>query len=770
MAHFAKLRNDLISTASEEDGQTVHTVKDPITGNFFRLRDPEFWLINRLNGERSPDEVAAQFVEKFELNITGEQVMQFVNHLESLYFLEGTRSEQEISRAVRKSFQHKSLLGKILFYKIKAYKPGRSLEFLHKIYRPFHNWFTFVTATIFTLFGLSLVLSNSDQFFGAASVSFFSLESLPVIVVSLFLIIIIHEYAHAVTCRYYGGEVREVGFLLMYLQPCFYCDVSDAWLFEKKSQRLAVSLAGPLVQLLMTAMAAVVWRVVVPGTFISDVARVTITVSLVTYLFNFNPLIKLDGYYILSDWLEIPNLRSKSFSYFGNIAKRKLLGWPIDQVKPPQRQQRALITYALLALTYTSILIGFILFLLGRWLIGSFGAFGLLLLLVLVGAIIKPKLKSSATGIVTHFKYMKKLLKQPLRLAIHISIVVVVIASTMLVQVPNRVSGEVIVRPVAEFQISMNEFGLIESNFRQGGIKPDDKISIMQMNSSEMGTLDFVPLVRDGETVKKNDTLAILVSNQITQAISSAGAELKRLRGKLTLLGTPPKIEEIREAQARAEAASVAYNQKLNDYERAEGLAAKELISKREIDDARSALNLAQADWTSEKSRVELLKAPPRPEEEAVIEQEIEKQQARLEFLRSQGDAQIIASPFDGIVSRHKSDRTILSVIDHATIELLIPVSDFDISKVKIGQDVTVKVRSYPDKMFTGKVIRIPEAANETNGQYYFEVSALFENNDALLHDGMSGYAKIETGESSVLGLLYDRTLSRVRVEFWSLW
>ena len=98
MADYAKLRSDLVSSSTVIEGATVHNVKDPVTGSYFRLREPEYWLIHQLDGETSCGEIAARFVGKFGLDITAGAVKQFVATLEKLFFLEGSRSEQAVSR------------------------------------------------------------------------------------------------------------------------------------------------------------------------------------------------------------------------------------------------------------------------------------------------------------------------------------------------------------------------------------------------------------------------------------------------------------------------------------------------------------------------------------------------------------------------------------------------------------------------------------------------------------------------------------------------
>src|SRR5262249_25708288 len=112
----------------------------------------------------------------------------------------------------------------------------------------------------------------------------------------------LHEFAHGLTCKHHGGEVHEVGFLFLFLMPCFYCNVSDAWLFREKSKRLWVTLAGGYCDLVLWALAVFAWRLTLPGGWPHYLAWVVLVVCGARVFFNFNPFLKLDGYYLLSDW------------------------------------------------------------------------------------------------------------------------------------------------------------------------------------------------------------------------------------------------------------------------------------------------------------------------------------------------------------------------------------------------------------------------------------------------------------------------------------
>jgi putative peptide zinc metalloprotease protein len=101
---------------------------------------------------------------------------------------------------------------------------------------------------------------------------------------------------------------------------------------------------------------------------------------------------------------------------------------------------------------------------------------------------------------------------------------------------------------------------------------------------------------------------------------------------------------------------------------------------------------------------------------------------------------------------------------------MAVPVSDFDIALVEIGQEVIIRFRSFPDRTFKGTVVRIPGAANQIDKATHFMVSALVSNDGGELKSGMTGYAKIEAGSASLASLGWRKLKSLLKVEFWSLW
>src|SRR4029077_5083805 len=165
------------------------------------------------------------------------------------------------------------------------------------------------------LTGITISALHRAEFRDAVQ-NLFNLHALFVLWLVVFCVTTMHEFSHGLTCCHFGGKVKEVGFMLIYFNPAFYCDVSDSWMFPSKRQRMWVTFAGGYFQLIFWGLCTVVWRITDDHTFINDIVLVVIVYAGLQTLFNFNPLIKLDGYHMLSDYLEIPNLRTRSTTAF----------------------------------------------------------------------------------------------------------------------------------------------------------------------------------------------------------------------------------------------------------------------------------------------------------------------------------------------------------------------------------------------------------------------------------------------------------------------
>jgi putative peptide zinc metalloprotease protein len=174
---------------------------------------------------------------------------------------------------------------------------------------------------------------------------------------SFVLIKVIHELGHGFACRRFGGEVHEMGIMFLVLVPCPYVDASTAWGFPNKWARIFVGTGGMIFELFIAAIMAFVWLNTNDTMLINKLAyNVMLIASVSTVIFNANPLLRYDGYYILSDWLEIPNLRNKSTEYTMGLFKRHLFRVKSHIPLPPIKQRFWLVFFAIASTIYRTLI------------------------------------------------------------------------------------------------------------------------------------------------------------------------------------------------------------------------------------------------------------------------------------------------------------------------------------------------------------------------------------------------------------------------------
>ena len=377
-----KLRSDLVM--SRQGGFVV--VKDPAAGRFFRFGEVDHFIASQFDGSTSVGEIRERTRQKFGAAPTPDVVEGFVATLGRLGLLETMEAGHAASAP-----QSRRLRGGLLHLRLSAFDPDPLLE---RLVGPVRLCFTpyFVGVSLLViLVALAIVIGRRAEIARDLG-RLYRVEAVLLAWLAIVVVAAVHEFAHGLTCKYFGGRVREMGFLLVYFQLAFYSNVSDAWLFPEKSKRLWVTLAGPYVELVLWALAVLTWRFTDPDARLNAMALVVVATSGVRFFFNLNPLIKLDGYYLLSDALGIPNLRARAFGYVGDRLAR-LWGSPARarrQASP--RERRVYLTYGLLAGSYSAWLLGVIAWALGRLVTGGYRGVGTVLSAGLLVAALQGRL------------------------------------------------------------------------------------------------------------------------------------------------------------------------------------------------------------------------------------------------------------------------------------------------------------------------------------------------------------------------------------------
>jgi putative peptide zinc metalloprotease protein len=327
-------------------GERWRVLYDPFAHRFFRLRPAAYEFVSRLSSERTVEEVWKESLERDPNDAPGQgEVIQLLAQLyqANLLQLDLPPDAQQFFERYRKRKQQerRAYLTYIMFARFPLFDPDRLLNRL----RPYVNaCFSRVGLLVWLgvlLAALKVAVDNVDALVDQSQ-GVLAPSNLFFLYTALVLIKAIHEFGHAFAVKRYGGEVHTMGILLMIFTPIPYVDATASWAFRQRRQRVLVASAGMMVELFVAALATFVWASTSAGLVNALAYNMMFIASISTVLFNGNPLLRYDGYYILSDLLDIPNLFERSKKQLRYLTEGKLLGRPHVR-KPSDRRGESII-------------------------------------------------------------------------------------------------------------------------------------------------------------------------------------------------------------------------------------------------------------------------------------------------------------------------------------------------------------------------------------------------------------------------------------------
>ena len=371
-----KLRPDLIVQPQFYEGMTHYVIKDPIALKYFRFKVEEYFLLQQFDGKQNLQDVKRAFERKYRpQTITVDDLLRFASQLHEagIAQIDSPDQAQALVRRRKKNQWKKvwQFVANILYIKIPVVDPEKMLSGMYPYFRWIYtSWFIAFSVGMM-LAALTLVASQWSTFSTRLPdfQSFFNWHSIVYFWCSLAIIKIIHEFGHGLTAKHYGGEVHEMGMLFLVLTPALYCDVTDSWLLPSKWKRIWISAAGIYVECFLASLATFVWWNTEQGLLNSLSLATMFICSVNTIMFNANPLLRYDGYYVMSDYLEIPNLRVKSTQFFAYLFQEKVLGLEIPvQSYMPRSRRTLFVTYAIASYLYRWVVTFSILYFLSQFL------------------------------------------------------------------------------------------------------------------------------------------------------------------------------------------------------------------------------------------------------------------------------------------------------------------------------------------------------------------------------------------------------------------
>lgn len=339
------LRPDLICKQIHSGSKQIWVVKDPLSRTYCYFDQSEYAMLALADGRRTIDQLIGDCQTLLSPHpISSDALIQFFTsaHISGILLADG-RAHQAKQSNTRRWWKNP------LAIRLPGINPDRFLDrvlgnTLAEWRKPSGNQHSSAgrRACALPLLGLAFLLmivasviavvyfaELAADFAGATS-KLMTGQGLIWLMIAISLTKIIHELAHAVACKYFGGDVLEMGLMLFIGTPCLYCDVSDAWLIPQNWKRILISAAGILAELTIAAVASIIWLLSADG-LVQDLCVIVMVVcSITTILFNGNPLLRYDGYFILSDLTGVPNLATEAATQIRSWIRRIFWGTESD--------------------------------------------------------------------------------------------------------------------------------------------------------------------------------------------------------------------------------------------------------------------------------------------------------------------------------------------------------------------------------------------------------------------------------------------------------
>lgn len=355
-----RMRHDLVAKAQEYLGRRYWVVKDPLRLRYFRFEEEEYSILESLDGKSSLEQIRRGFERRFApQKLTSQELHRLVTmlHRAALVISDLSGQGEQLLERAKKEAKKKwlSAASQLLSFRFRGVNPDRPLTWLDDRMGWLFTWAAFATALGLAFAALALVGANLEEMQRRlpSATEFFSAQNWLVLALCLAITKICHELGHGLACKRFGGECPEMGLMVLCFTPCLYCNVSDSWMIPNKWKRAAVGAAGMYIELILASLAVMIWWWTHPGLINHLALNVVFVCSVSTLLFNANPLMRYDGYYILSDILEIPNLRQKATSLLHRGLSQLCLGieTPTDPFLP-QRHKLLFAAYSVASSVY----------------------------------------------------------------------------------------------------------------------------------------------------------------------------------------------------------------------------------------------------------------------------------------------------------------------------------------------------------------------------------------------------------------------------------
>jgi putative peptide zinc metalloprotease protein len=361
---YPRVATDIVFREHIEDGKPVFRVYVPSSEAVYKFPPQNWSLIQLFNGKRNYEEIAKLYSQQTRVEYSAEQVRDFAAELEAMDFWYKTAQEKNIAlmqKSVeerRKLLKKKSKYGDLSTILFPAVNPDKFLDWLYKYTSYFYSrWFVLLTLLAFA-FSAGITITHWSEI-GRDTLEFYNFADKSwgdVVLFYLLGVVVLgtHELGHGHACKHYGGRVPAMGFALIYLAPAFYTDTTEGDVKGTRYERLVIALAGVWAELMIYAIVTPLWWGTPPDTAAHNAAYILMLITgISSALINWNPLIKLDGYYMVCEILGIVDLKEASTAFVSAWVKHHVWGLPVDVPYIPKRRRLGYAIYAMLSGLYS---------------------------------------------------------------------------------------------------------------------------------------------------------------------------------------------------------------------------------------------------------------------------------------------------------------------------------------------------------------------------------------------------------------------------------
>lgn len=833
-----EIDNEVEVSPQPEAERLVYVVGRPAIGRYIKLGQTEYQVLQLIGG-RSLADVSTAYGQQYGGNLTVGTLVKFLAKLNQVNLLAGEGLSAESSQ---------QQLSRHAYVQFRLFDPDPLFSLLVPKLRWIWTPGFVVITLLLMLMTLLIVLGNWPDV--SAHSSRLIAEHYGLILLAGLIIVFSHEFAHGLTCKAFGGRATEVGLLLIYyLLPGLYCNVSGLHTIPKRSRRLWVIAAGVYWQLLVGTVSLLAWFCLEPYTLLADTALIFCLGSLLNLAFNANPLIKLDGYYFLTQLLSLPNLMEKSRAYWRRLLRRLSFGGN-ESVTLTSRQRFAYFFFGPLSLGYTIVFLSAILLYLHEYFVDNLYLAGFGVTGVVAAVLMRQQISKGAEAISTAlFKREPKTEPapeaggsakvQPLKPAVQtqsgektaappqwkrrvfLAILAIIVVSVLVAPWDATVPGYGTLTPLKEKEaiITAPEGGIatvlvkpgdaVESGKELARLHNPDLNSDLLALRAEIGKAEteYERLLGDIKVKQQEAERATVQLNETARLDRELREEQRRILARklggqqqeteypaaLAVLQSAIDLKKSRldEAETQLNRSRQLFRDNLIPKSDLEGAEAKVTALRHEVEAARDQLQSALVEHRRQVERsggnVRVNQTQLQGVQSAIAQTTTQLDSARkqLETLRQQEqvlfakqNSVLLTAPRKGVIFGENllelngkylaKGAEVCRIADPSQLRVRIYVPEREIGDVKENDAVRLKTRTWPDRIFAGRVEKIgSEAEPDENKQMTYRVELIVDNRDGALKPGMTAFARISFGRRAIGWILWHKVRQALRPELW---